>query len=45
MEVRRKRFAAALFLFLAWLAALGVMTAVSAQKPPTIEKTPPPSKG
>jgi hypothetical protein len=45
MDVRRKRFAAALVLFIAWLAALGVMTAVSAKKPPTIEKTPPSSKG
>jgi hypothetical protein len=45
MDVRRKRFAAALVLFIAWLAALGVMTAVSAKKPPTIEKTPASSKG
>lgn len=41
MDVRRKRFAAAVVLFVAWLAALGVLTAVSAKKPPTVEKTPP----
>ena len=40
MDVRRKRFAVALVLFIAWLAALGVLTAVSAKKPPTIEKAP-----
>lgn len=34
MDVRRKRFIAALVLFFAWVAALGVLAAVSASKPP-----------
>ena len=40
MDVRRKRFAAALVLFAAWLVALGVLTAVSAKKPPEKDSTP-----